>query len=119
MGYGIRACPKCGNYKDLSLISKTWYRKLNIFMYGYCIECTREVSRIAAKKNYTVERGKIARAKRHNKIRAESILQTRNLADCYIKKLLCVGNSLLYSDIPQSLIETKRQQLKLMREARK
>jgi len=113
MEYGIRACRRCGDYKDLSLMTKSWHRKLNMYQYSYCVECTREICRISAKTNYTVPR------KRSEETKARRILETKNLADNYILKLLCCKSSLSYSDIPRSLIKIKRQQLKLFREARK
>ena len=38
-----------------------------------------------------------------------------NLEDIYLRKLLCAGVILKYKDIPQELIEAKRQHLKLKR----
>lgn len=42
-----------------------------------------------------------------------------NLSDKYIKKLLVFRTCLKYKDIPKELVETKRLQLKLMREVEK
>jgi len=51
-----------------------------------------------------------------NKIQSKRV---KELSDHYIKQLLCSNSSLSRKDIPQEVIETKREHLKLTRKLRK
>ena len=99
---GKRKCRKCSKIKTLNMFHKDITKKYN--HKSTCKKCC-----IA----YDKTRSRSDSRKKAEKKYSTKILQ--NLEDVYIRGLLCVGGILKPKDIPQELIEAKRQQVKLKR----
>ena len=99
-----KICSKCKNKQGIGQFHKnnTTYDGL----YSYCKKCSKTLGKKFSKDN----KNQIYLSKRayYNK-------QVEELGDYYIKQALLQGTNLKSGDIPQWLIEAKRQEIKLKR----
>jgi len=69
------------------------------------------------RKNSTKQKKAIYKWRKNNPEKVKIITQNviKNMAGTYIRKILCEGSGLKHRDIPDSLIELKRAQMKVRR----
>jgi hypothetical protein len=112
----MKKCYSCKKIKDLNLFYKNKSRS-----DGVCAECI-ECDLTRRKKHHLKNRDAICqkiRDKGHKIGNKRKRLQTKNLDDLYIKKLIRRDTNLKNKDIPDWLIIIKRQQVELERIIRK
>ena len=114
----IKQCNKCDEKKDVTLFRKVyqyWTTKdgikhKSISIINICLDCQRLWRREYRKKN---PRKCTEADLRATKKYFKKCLQS--LSDSYIKALLAKDSLLSAKDIPNELIEIKREQVKLLR----
>lgn len=126
----MKACTLCGNVKPL-----TDYHKKTKYHDGldpWCKSCKRERNRARynADKKAAYQRTRAyilahpERAKAHKqksavKMRDQERMRRRaeiaELGDSYVRQLFCEGNGLSHTDIPQCLVDARRELIKLKR----
>lgn len=89
--------------------AKRWEQKLAYWKSDECKETRKERERAAARKLYHLDpRVKI----RQNKNRRHAVVI---LTDGYIRRFLAIGTTLVPTDIPQELVDAKREHIELSR----
>ena len=109
-------CRTCANgqlrdtyHKDVST-SRIKNNTRRFKLYHKDVELSRERGRRSNKQQYWKD---IEKSRQYN--RDKQVRHALELSDMYIKKDLAQGSELTHSDIPQELIELKREQIKLGR----
>ena len=113
-----KQCLKCKEIKNITLFRKVWNYwttkdKINhkrSTITNTCLDCFNLSRREYRKKNsYKIYKRNCDSAKRY------FTKNLNSLSDTYIKSLLAKNSSLSAKDIPNDLIELKREQVKLLR----
>lgn len=107
----LKKCSKCGCFKNRSEFFKNKNTKDNC--NKHCKEC-RKIYYDLNKKNIK-EYKKIYHDLNKEKINENTKKHTINLSNFYVIDLLVGKTDLIKEQIPQSLIEAKREQIKLIR----
>ena len=121
-----KQCSKCKEFKDLSMFGK----RKNGFR-GQCRPCINKrksdwyknnpeqwEKKLAWGRNNRKDRTSYRKTynKRHRKeIRLKKLLVVENLSDSYVKTVICQRTGLSHKDIPQEMVEARRQYMKLNR----
>ena len=114
----IKQCKKCKETKNITLFRKVWnywttkdkisHKRSTIT--NTCLDCfnlsRKEYCKKIGYKRYKWNRDSLKRNFTRN---------LNSLSDTYIKSLLAKNSSLSAKDIPNDLIEIKREQIKLLR----
>ena len=99
-----KQCSKCKIFKEIVLFMKRSANKSN---YGsWCKKCGNAYNR-KHRVDY-IEKHKIWERNQQRK-------DIKNLANHYIRDTISKGSSLQHKDIPNELVEIKREQLKILR----
>jgi len=115
-----KVCSHCGNTKWFARLNKnkipyyTCYKKKSERDKLYINnnrEHFRKLYRKNSKKYNKTEKFKIWSRQYQNNM-------TKNLSDRYVKSLIVKDENLSFKDIPQDLVELKREQLRLFRDIR-
>ena len=127
-----KPCSKCKQLLPKESFGKHAYRKDGL--NHKCKDCNRQYNRqYSAKESYKAQRSKHRRAHagernaecvawRKNNTEKSKIYAARTrarLPDGLIRRRLCEKTSLAPADIPQVLVEAKREQLRIIREIKK
>ena len=117
-----------GNKEKIYKRSRKWVSENRDWVYNYkkdYAEKNKELIRSWARdyvkrnKNIVYARGKTYRESNRDMINGKKRLLVKNLGDSYIKQKLCRDNILSHKDIPQEMVEARRQYMKLNRIIRK
>ena len=108
--------------------NRRWVSKNKDWVYDYkkdYVEKNKDLVRkwardyVKRNKNDVYKRHGIYRENNRDMINKKRRLSVENLADYYIKQRICKGGSLSHKDIPQVLVDAKRQYMKINRITKK
>jgi hypothetical protein len=111
----MKTCSKCGEPKPLSQFSKDKAQKDGF--YGTCKNCVGIKRKEYYQKNRAFEISKNSNWQKQNRKRVNATKKNNvaKLTDCYVREVLTKRTNLKGSDIPQELIDLKKEQLKIHR----